>query len=149
MASEAVVGCGALGAAGAAQASDASLRTLVRTAAPKIAHSQARILDGLATLDRTHRAAPLFRTIAAQDRELGSLEVRLARQRASTPSGARGKREFLAGLRLIVGSNRTLAMDLRRTLTHQPVSRAQLKAAGRADARGNADLNAGARRLSK
>jgi hypothetical protein len=147
--SAAAVGCGVLGSATGAQASDASIRATVKSAVPKIVHSQARILDGLATYEKTHSPTALIKSIKAQNRDLSALETKVAGQTASTPNGTKGKADIVTGLRLIIGSNRTLTKELQRSSAHKPVSNAKMKAAAKADVKGNADLNAGGKLLSK
>ena len=141
--SAAAVGCAALGSAAAAQASDDSIRAILSSDTPKIVHSQARILDGLAAYERTHSVAALIKAITSQDRVLKGLETTLSGQSASTANGLQGRNEIIRGLRLIIGSNRTLTRELRRGAAHKPVSRSKLRAALRADAKGNVDVNAG------
>jgi hypothetical protein len=147
--SVAAVACCVLGTAAAASASNASLRAVIKSDAPSINRSQARILDGIATYQKTHSSKALISAIAAQDRTLTALESKVANQSASTNKGTKGKNEILSGLRLAVGSNSSLSKDLKASSAHKPASKAQLKAAAKEVVKGNNELNAGLKLLSK
>jgi hypothetical protein len=148
-ATAAAVGCGVLGSAAAAQASNASIRAIVKSSSPKIVHSQARILDGLATYEKTHSPSALIKAIKAQDKDLSALEAKVAGQSASTANGTKGQKDIVTGLRLIIDSNSTLVKEFQRAGAHRPVSKAKLTAAEKADIKGNQDINAGGKLLSK
>lgn len=136
-----------LGPVAAAQANDASLRAALKTDAPKINHSQAKILDGLATYQKTNSPSALIKAIHAQNIDLKSLQVKVSGDSPSSATGAKAKADIVKGLRLIIGSNNTLAKALQRSATGKPVSKSKLEAALSADRKGNADLNTGAKLL--
>ncbi len=96
----------------------------------------------------THSPSALIRAIRTRDRDLSAREAKVAKQSASTAAGMNGRRDIVTGLKLIVGSNRTPAKELQRASAHQPLSQAKLRAASRADVKGNADLNAGVKLLA-
>ncbi|HTW11850.1 MAG TPA: hypothetical protein VME01_03835 [Solirubrobacteraceae bacterium] len=148
VAASTLVACAALlGPAAAAQASDAGIRATVKDDLPKIIRSQAKILDGIATLQQKKSVTALVDAIRAQDRNLSALHNHLDRESASTASGAKGKTDLVDGLKLIIASNQTLAKDLAKAAKHQPVSKAQLKAAVEKAKKGNVDLNTGSKML--
>ena len=128
----------------AAQASNATLLATIKSGFPKIIKSQAKILDGLATYDKTHSKTPLIKAIKTQNGVLKALEVRLSHGSPSSAQGARGKAEVIKGLGLIVGSNTTLVKHLQ---SGKSLSKAQSKAAVKAATKGNLDLSAGAKLL--
>ncbi len=132
------------GPVAAAQASDAQIRGTVKADVPKIIKSQAKILDGLATYEKTHSAKPLISASEKQNRVLKALETKLSRESSSTAAGAKGKADIIKGLKLIVGSNTILIKHLQ---SGQPLSASQQKAAVSAAKKGNSDLNAGGRLL--
>lgn len=135
------------GPVAAAQASDATLRSTVTRALPAIARSQTKILNGLSTLDRTHKAAALIKAINTQDKTLTTLETKLTGEAPSSAAGTKGKADIIAGLKLIVSSNHTVTKELKKASRKQAVSTAQLKAADNAEKAGNRKLNAGAKLL--
>ncbi len=144
-----LVGClGVLGPAAAAQATDATIAITFKNDVPKITRSQARVLDGIATLQKSDTVTPLIRAIKAQDRDLTTLRRRLERETASSAGGARGQTDIVTGLRLIVRSNTTLAKDLNKSSRGESFSKSRLKAASAADQRGSRDIDAGGRLLS-
>ncbi|HEX3691252.1 MAG TPA: hypothetical protein VHV28_16240 [Solirubrobacteraceae bacterium] len=131
----------------AAQASDATIRSAIKTAVPKIQKSQNKVLKGLTTYQSTHNPTALIKAVKSQNKALNALETKLMSQSGSTANGKKGKADVVKGLRLIVGSNNTLAKELRQSAHHAPVSKAKLKAATAADVKGNRDLNAGTKLL--
>jgi hypothetical protein len=131
----------------AAQASDGTIRSAIKTAVPKIESSQAKLIKGLSTYQKTHNPTALIKAIKGQDKTLNALETKLSAQSASSADGTKGKADVVTGLRLIVGSNKTLAKELAQSAHHAPVSKAKLKAATAADVKGNRDLNAGSKLL--
>jgi len=136
-----------LGPVAAAQASNASLRTTVKSDVPRILHSQARILDGLAVLAKTKSVKPLLHAIRAQDRNLSALKVKLSGQSASSATGMKGKHDIIRGLTLVTHANSTLVRDLAKAASGRAVSKAQVKAASTATKRGNVDINLGGKLL--
>ncbi|HTW12593.1 MAG TPA: hypothetical protein VME01_07615, partial [Solirubrobacteraceae bacterium] len=112
-----------------------------------ILRSQAKILDGIATLQQKKSVTPLVNAIKAQDRNLSALRNHLDRESASTAAGAKGKTDPVIGLELIINSNQTLAKDLSRAAKNQTVSKAQLKGAVAKAKKGNVDLNNGSKML--
>lgn len=143
-----IAGCAvALGPVAAAQASDATLRATIKNDVPKITRSQAKILDGLATLEKSGSAKAIVKAIKAQDRDLNTLKHRIAVEGASSSAGSRGKRDITKGLALIVKSNTTLGKDISRASSGKSVSKAQVKAATAAVKKGNVDIDAGAKLL--
>ena len=144
----ALVACvAAIGPVAAAQASDATIRSTVKSAVPKIEKSQAKIIDGLSTYQQTHNPTALIKAIRGQSKTLKALETKLSSQPASSANGSKGKADIVKGLRLIIGSNNTLAKELAQSAHHAPVSKAKVKAATAADTKGNRDLNAGSKLL--
>ncbi len=144
----ALLTCAAVaGPVAAAQASDATIRSTLKTAVPKIEKSQAKLINGLAAYQRTHNPTVLIKAINAQSKTLRALETKVSGQPASSAAGTKGKSDIVKGLRLIVGSNTTLAKELQLSAHHAPVSKAKLKAATTADEKGNRDLNAGTKLL--
>jgi hypothetical protein len=84
----ALIACAAVtGPVAAAQASDASIRAIVKSDIPKITRSQAKILDGLATYEKSHSATAVIKAIKAQNRDLAALEKKLASQTPTTANG--------------------------------------------------------------
>jgi hypothetical protein len=142
-----IAGGMAAGPIASAGASNTSLRLTVKRDLPRITLSQARILDGAARFQRTHSSKALIRAIRAQNRNLTSLRHRVAGERASNATGARGKSDIIRGLTLIVGSNNTLSKDVARAASHRTVSKRQIAAATLAARRGNRDLARGGRLL--
>jgi hypothetical protein len=143
-----VLACTAVaGPVAAADASDATLRSTIKTAVPKIEKSQAKLIDGLTAYQKTHNPTALIKAIKGQSRTLSALETKLSQESASSANGTKGKTDIVKGLGLIIGSNTTLAKELQQSAHHAPVSKAKLKAATKADTRGNRDLNAGSKLL--
>jgi hypothetical protein len=105
--------------------------------------SQAKILNGVAAAEQTHKVGPLIRALIDQDRTLGRLHAKLADIKPSSKAGARGRGDVLTGLRLIIASNRTLVTGLQ----HGSLPKAKLREATAADQKGNLDLNRGAKLL--
>lgn len=144
----ALLTCAAVaGPVAAAHASDATIRSTIKTAVPKIEKSQAQLINGLAAYQKTHNPTALIKAINAQTKTLKALETKLTAQSTSSTAGTKGKSDIVKGLRLIVGSNTTLAKELQLSAHHAPVSKAKLKAATAADEKGNRDLNAGSKLL--
>lgn len=137
----------AIGPAAAAHASDATIRSAIKAAVPKIEKSQAKLIDSLATYKKTHNPTALISAVKAENATLRALETRLSHRSASTTDGAKGKAAIVTGLRLIIGSNTTLAKELQQSARHAPVSKAKLKASIAEDNKGNRDLNAGSKLL--
>jgi hypothetical protein len=137
----------AIGPVAAAQASDATIRSTVKSAVPKIEKSQAKLIDGLSTYQKTHNPTALIKAIKGQSKTLTALETKLSSQPASSANGTKGKSDIVKGLRLIIGSNTSLAKELQQSAHHAPVSKAKVNAATAADTRGNRDLNAGSKLL--
>jgi hypothetical protein len=143
-----VLACAAVaGPVAAASASDATLRSVIKTAVPKIEKSQAKLINGLAAYQTTHNPTALIKAIKGQNTTLKALESKLSGQSASSSNGTKGKADIVTGLRLVIGSNTTLAKELQQSANHAPVSKAKLKAATTADEKGNRDLNAGTKLL--
>jgi hypothetical protein len=128
---------------GLAQASDAGLRAAFRAGAPAIVRSQAKILNGVAAAEQSHKIGPLIKALNGQDRTLGRLHAKLAGIKPSSKAGARGRADVLNGLSLIIASNRTLLTGLEQ----KSLPKAQLRAAAAADKKGNVDLTRGAKLL--
>jgi hypothetical protein len=143
----AVACAAAIGPVAAAQASDASIRSTIKTAVPKLEKAQAKVINALAAYQRTHSPTALIKAIGTQNKALGSLETKLSGESSSSARGAQGKTDIVTGLRLIIGSNHTLAKELQKSAEHAPVSKAKVKAATAADVKGNRDLNAGSKLL--
>jgi hypothetical protein len=142
------LGClAAVGPVTSAQASDATIRSAIKTAVPKIEKSQAKLINGLSTYQTTHNPTALMKAIKGQDKTLKALETKLSAQSPSSANGTKGKADIVKGLRLIVGSNGTLAKELEQSAHHAPVSKAKLKASTAADVKGNRDLTAGSKLL--
>jgi hypothetical protein len=137
----------AIGPVTAAQASDATIRSTIKTAVPKIEKSQAKLIDGLSTYQKTHNPTALIKAVKGQSKTLKALEAKLSGQSASSTNGTKGKADIVKGLRLIIGSNSTLAKELQQSAHHAPVSKAKVKAATAADTKGNRDLTAGSKLL--
>jgi hypothetical protein len=114
---------------------------------PKIETSQAKLIKGLSTYQKTHNPRALIKAIKGQDKTLNALDTKLSAQSASSANGTKGKADIVKGLRLIVGSNTTLAKELQQSADHAPVSKAKLNAATTSDVKGNRDLNAGSKLL--
>lgn len=110
---------------------------------PKIEKSQAKLIDGLAAYQKTHNPTALIKAIKGQSKTLNALETKLGHQSGSSANGTKGRSDIVKGLRLIIGSNTTLAKELQQSADHAPVSKAKLKAATSADTKGNRDLTAG------
>jgi hypothetical protein len=143
-----ITGCAVvLGPVAGAQATDATLRATIKNDVPKITRSQAKILDGLATLQKSGSAKAIVKAINAQDRNLTALKNRVAGQSSSTSAGSKGKSDVTKGLALIVKSNTTLAGDLSKASSGKPVSKTQVKAATAEVKKGNVEINAGAKLL--
>ena len=119
----------------------------IATCRPKIEKSQAKIIDGLSTYQKTHNPTALIKAIKGQSKTLKALETKLSSQPASSANGSKGKADIVKGLRLIIGSNNTLAKELAQSAHHAPVSKAKVNAATAADTKGNRDLNAGSKLL--
>jgi hypothetical protein len=137
-----------LGPVAAAQATDATIAATVKNDLPKITRSQARILDGIATLQKNNAVTPLIRAIKAQNRNLTTLRKAVMSQTASTSGGSQGQSDIVTGLQLIVRSNTTLSKDLARSAKGEAFSKRRLKAAVAAEKRGNRDIDAGGKLLS-
>ena len=132
-----------LGSAGLAQASDAGLRAVFKAEAPAIVRSQAKILNGAAAAEQSHKLGPLIKALRGQDRTLGKLRTRMAAIKPSSRAGARGKADILTGLGLIISSNETLITGLEK----RSLPKSVLRAAAAADKTGNVDLSRGAKLL--
>jgi hypothetical protein len=96
---------------------------------------------------KTHNPTALIKAIKGQSKTLTALEAKRSSQPASSANGTKGKSDIVKGLRLIIGSNTTLAKELYQSAHHAPVSKAKVKAANAADTKGNRDLNAGSKLL--
>lgn len=140
-------GVALVGPIAVAQATDATLRATVKSDIPRITRSQAKILNGEASLQQSNSPKALIKAISAQDRNLKALRAELSREAPSSATGAKAKRDMVAGLKLIVGSNTTLSKDLVKNAKGEKVSKAQLKAAVARDIKGSRDLNTGAKLL--
>lgn len=141
----AATACVALaGPIAAAQASDATIRGTINSTVPKIVKSQAKVLDGLATYDKTRSAKTLITAIKTQNGVLKALKGKLSRESASSANGAKGKADIVNGLGLIVRSNTALAKHLQ---SGKPLSHAEANTAITQDKKGNDDLNAGGKLL--
>lgn len=144
-----IVACAAvIGPVAAAQASNATILATVKNDLPKITRSQAKILDGLATYQKTHSASAVVKAIHSQNRDLTALRTKVFGQSPSSAGGAKGRADIITGLKLIVASNNLLAQELQKAAAGEPISKSQLQAAVAADKKGNIDLNAGAKLLS-
>ncbi len=128
-------------------ASNAELRSTVRAGIPKIERSQARILQGIATLQQSHNAGQLIRAIGAQDRALASLEAKLSREVPSSPAGRSARADLTKGLQLVLRSNGILIGDVKRTQRHLAVSPRSVRTAVNEARNGNRDLVRGAKLL--
>jgi hypothetical protein len=91
--------------------------------------------------------ATIRSTIKTAVPKIEKSQAKLSSQSASSASGTKGKSDIVKGLRLIIGSNTTLAKELQQSAHHAPVSKAKVKAATAADMKGNRDLNAGSKLL--
>jgi hypothetical protein len=140
-----LVACAAvLGPVTAAQASDASLRTTIKAAAPKIDRSQAKILDGIAHLDQTKSATALIKAVKAQDKDLASLQSKLNGESASSAAGTKGKSDVIKGLGLILKSNTTLIADIQ---AGKKLTKAEVKTIDNEAVKGNKAAIAGQKLL--
>jgi hypothetical protein len=144
-----VLACAAVaGPVAAASASDASIRSAIKSSVPKIQKSQAKLINSFTAYEKTHNPAAPLTALKGQNKTLTALEIKLSGQSASSTNGTRGKNDIVKGLRLIVGSNNTLATELQKSANHTPVSKAKIKAATAADTKGNKDLVAGTKLLN-
>lgn len=131
LAAAAIVG----GPVAAASASDLTIKIALVHAAPGLHRSDLRLRAAFVRYARTHRTGPVVRAIRAQDRDLSALRTRVRRSSASTSGGARGRRDIISGLGLVLRSNFDVNAHLRRQGA-AGLSPAQLRTAERLGQRG-------------
>ncbi len=130
-----------------AQASNAGIRTTFKNYNPKLNRDEARVLDGLATYEQRHDAAPIIRALRHEVADIRKVKGRLEHESASSAKGAKAKSEITRGLGLIATAYGALATDVQRASAGHPVPHSMLVALQKTDRKGRAQLVAGLKLL--
>ena len=130
-----------VGPIAAAQASDTTLKQTLNNFAPKIVKDESAVTKGLNEYPQG-KVTPLTRALKHEVGDLRSLKSQLAKQSASTPAGAKAKKDIIKGLGLIASAYSTLRKDV--LAAHGgPVPAAQVNAAVNTDKKGRKKFLAG------
>ena len=127
------------------QASDNSLRTTLNRFASKIVKDENAVASGLHGYPQG-RVTPLTRALKHEVGDLHALKSQLSRQSASSPAGAKAKKDIIKGLTLIASAYATLRQDVL-AVHGGPVPSAQVTAAVSTDKKGRRTFLAGLKLL--
>jgi hypothetical protein len=124
-----------------AQGSDDSIRATLNSFGPKIVKDENAVKAGLKGYPKGH-VKPLERALTHEIGDLHALRSKLAHERASSPAGAKGKKDIVKGLGLIASAYGALRQDVE-LARGGPVPKAKVSAAVKTDNKGRAKLLAG------
>jgi hypothetical protein len=127
------------------QASDNSLRATLNAFAPKLAKDETAVKSGLQGYPQG-RVTPLTRSLKHEVGDLHALKSRLSHQTASSPAGAKAKKNIIKGLTLIASAYAALRQDVL-AVHGGPVPSAQVTAAVNTDKKGRTKFLAGLKLL--
>jgi hypothetical protein len=124
-----------------AQASDNTIKQTLNQFAPKIAKDEKAVTSGLKGYPKG-RVTPLTRALKHEVGDLQALKSKLTNDSASSPAGAKAKKDIVKGLGLIASAYSTLRKDV--LAAHGgPVPASQVNAAVTTDKKGRKKFLAG------
>ena len=130
-----------------AQASDNTIKGTLNSFAPKIVKDESAVTKGLQGYPHG-KVTPLTRALKHEVGDLHALKSKLLHESASSPTGAKAKKDIVKGLGLIASAYATLRQDV--LAAHGgPVPAAQVQAAVNTDKKGRAKFLAGLNLLKK
>jgi hypothetical protein len=143
----AVVGGLLVGPVGAASASDASIKSVIKSYESKILVSEGHVVTAIGEYKTSGDPTGVQTAIAQAANVLGSLKSAIASQSASSPKIKEGKAKFEKGLRDVILAYQHLKKAFGAKKASPQIAKAEAKKALSAIKKGNKELRAGAKLL--